>query len=863
MRKPFLTFILALILITSLFALPLTALIFQESAKLAKEVAAWGEQCGDKPYYDESCLKKRRALSAELGQFVSLVNDELTTLRDISPNAPAEFVKESNGRRKIMELEVRNALHIIKCLGMASEPQCAAESVTIDEEKAALQAEYKQTHAVFDGTWISLRASVSPTPLPVGSQAPEETALTTAPSLTAVELLTLKDEHSDNVKSVAFSPDGKRIVTGGDDATAKVWDAQSGKELRTLKGHSDTVDSVAVSRDGRRIATCSLDATKVWDAQSGKELLTLEDGGTSVAFSPDSRRIVTGGYDHTAKVWDAQSGKELLTLKGHSDSVKSVAFSPDGRRIATCSADDGGADATAKVWDAQSGKELFTLKGHSYSVNSVAFSLDGKRIVTGSSDATAKVWDAQSGKELLTLSVGAQVDSVAFSPDGRRIATCGIEATKVWDGQSGKELLTLEGLMGYSVAFSPDGKRVVTGSADHTVKIWELGDRVAKPATPNIASIAKEQPYENSLGMKFVPVPETSVLLSIWDTRVQDYEVFAKETRREVVKPSFQQSDVDPVVNVSWNDAKAFCDWLTAKEHKERRLAANQRYRLPTNMEWDCAVGLNCEEDRHPYAWGDEWPPPKNNGNYSPQLAVDPYEYTSPVGAFAANKYGLYDIGGNVLQWCDDWTDNSQKAHLQRGSSWASATRATIQLDAHSAGALNDRRPTLGFRCVTTSLTRNGRTWQTWLGEFVRQFVAANQMQDVDATLASYGSVVDYFDNGQKDQGYIRADIERYIERWPTRHDSIENSNIRFEEKSPDKEYVANFKLDFYAESSARRAWSKGQFDIILNIMISDGVPKIVQIKEKVTRQQRGNLSGPLTATPGPSASQRLKGRNR
>src|SRR6266853_2011543 len=442
MKKLHFPLILALILIPSVFALPLTALIFQESAKLAKEVAAWGEQCGDKRYYDESCLKKRRALSGELGQFVSLVNDELTTLRDISPNASAEFVKESNGRRKIMELEVRNAIHIIKCLGMASEPQCSAESAAIDEEKAALQAEYKQTHAVFDGNWISLRATVSPAP--VGSQPPEETTLTTASSPMAVELLTLKDEHSDNVKSVAFSPDSRRIVTGGDDATAKVWDAQSGKELLTLKGHSDTVDSVAVSRDGRRIATCSLDATKVWDAQSGKELLTLEDGGTSVAFSPDSRRIVTGSYDHTAKVWDGQSGKELLTLKGHSDSVKSVAFSPDGRRIATCSADDGGADATAKVWDAQSGKELFTLKGHSYSVNSVAFSPDGKRIVTGSIEAIAN---------------------------------------KVWDGQSGKELLTLEGLMGYSVAFSPDGKRVVIAGVGNTVKVWEFEKTV--PESPN------------------------------------------------------------------------------------------------------------------------------------------------------------------------------------------------------------------------------------------------------------------------------------------------------------------------------------------------------------------------------------------
>ncbi len=107
MKKLLLTFILALIVISSLFALPLTALIFQQSTELADKVAAWNKQCGDKPYYDEECTKKRSRLSGELGKFVALVNDELDGLRDISPDASDDFVKEANGRRKIMELEVR------------------------------------------------------------------------------------------------------------------------------------------------------------------------------------------------------------------------------------------------------------------------------------------------------------------------------------------------------------------------------------------------------------------------------------------------------------------------------------------------------------------------------------------------------------------------------------------------------------------------------------------------------------------------------------------------------------------------------------------------------------------------------------
>jgi WD40 repeat protein len=159
--------------------------------------------------------------------------------------------------------------------------------------------------------------------------------------------------------------------------------------LLTLKGHFYSVDSVAFSPDGRRIVTGSNDAAKVWETHNGKELFTLNVGRNviSVAFSPDGRRIATGSADATVKVWDADSGKELLALNAAS-SVNSVAFSPDGRRIVT-----GSTDAITKVWDVQSAEELLTFKGHSSSVMSVAFSLDGRRIVTGSTDTTAKVWN--------------------------------------------------------------------------------------------------------------------------------------------------------------------------------------------------------------------------------------------------------------------------------------------------------------------------------------------------------------------------------------------------------------------------------------------------------------------------------------
>jgi WD40 repeat protein/class 3 adenylate cyclase/tRNA A-37 threonylcarbamoyl transferase component Bud32 len=249
------------------------------------------------------------------------------------------------------------------------------------------------------------------------------------------------------------------------------WQRQTHLDLRTLRGHLQGVSSVVFSPDGHRIVTGSFDQTaKIWDVASGRELLTLKghrDSILSVDFSSDGQRIVTGSGDGTARVWEAASGRELLTLKGHRAIIYCVRFSPDGQRIVT-----GSLDSTAKVWEAASGRELRTLKGHSGAVVA-AFSPDGQRIVTGSSDRTAKVWEAASGGELRTFKGHrGTILSVAFSPDGLRILTgSGDQTAKVWEAASGRELFTLKGAG--PAAFSPDGQRIVTGSLDQTAKVWE------------------------------------------------------------------------------------------------------------------------------------------------------------------------------------------------------------------------------------------------------------------------------------------------------------------------------------------------------------------------------------------------------
>ncbi len=283
--------------------------------------------------------------------------------------------------------------------------------------------------------------------------------------------------HSGTVHSVAFNPDGTRIVTGSWDKTARLWDTTTGEELRRFIGHDEAVLSVAFSSDGARVLTGSEDRTaRLWDTKTGKEISRLRGHAgfvRSAGFSPDGAFIVTGSSDKTARVWDTKTGKELTQLSGHDEEITSACFSSDGAHIATASYDH-----TARVWDARTGAELLQLRGHSGPVLSIAYSPDGALIVTGSSDKTIRIWYSNNGDPHGLITGPDGIRSVAFSPDGTRILSGSYDETaRVWDAKTGKELMQLEGHNDEitSASFSPDGTHIATASYDHTARLWDAG----------------------------------------------------------------------------------------------------------------------------------------------------------------------------------------------------------------------------------------------------------------------------------------------------------------------------------------------------------------------------------------------------
>ena len=242
--------------------------------------------------------------------------------------------------------------------------------------------------------------------------------------------------------------------------------------------------------------------------------------------------------------------------------------------------------------------------------------------------------------------------------------------------------------------------------------------RAAATPASTVASATKENPFVNSLGMKFVPAPISGgpsggkrVLFSIWETRVSDYDTYAREEGITFEKPGFLQGPTHPVVNVSWGDAKKFCMWLTKRDRETGGIGPKEEYRLPSDHEWSCAVGIGQYENPNAspsekdgkiptaYPWGIGFPPPEGAGNYNNRG-------TMPVGSFTASMHGLFDLGGNVWEFCEELYGGASASRVSRGGSYV----AQIGRNGCSSSYRNVFPPTLrsetsGFRVVLSEVS--------------------------------------------------------------------------------------------------------------------------------------------------------------
>jgi WD40 repeat protein len=332
-------------------------------------------------------------------------------------------------------------------------------------------------------------------------------------------------QHTGIIETLAFSPDGKIIVTGSHDMTARLWDVAANKPLGMKLTHKATVNSVAFSPDGETIATGSDDgAAQLWDRRTGKRrgaALQHRDGVSEVAFSPDGKTVATASLDNTIRLWDVAAATPLGMLLPHPRAVKVAAFGPGGKVVLTASYDQ---IQTAQIWDAVTGMPIgpslrqdrgaFSAafspdaktvviadafgaqrwdvatgqrkgdrmiphgpKGLTPVGWAVAYSPDGKTILHGTGDSAAYLWDAATGEPIgEPLQHQDSVEAVAFSPDGKTLLTGSMDKkAKLWDAATRQPLHQLdhEGAV-VTVAFSPDGTTALTGAVDGAARLWEV-----------------------------------------------------------------------------------------------------------------------------------------------------------------------------------------------------------------------------------------------------------------------------------------------------------------------------------------------------------------------------------------------------
>ncbi|HBB31380.1 MAG TPA: protein kinase [Cyanobacteria bacterium UBA9273] len=294
---------------------------------------------------------------------------------------------------------------------------------------------------------------------------------------TVIPILNGQTGELSYVNYLAFTADGKRLLSGTADNKIRLWDLTSGKKNRTIVKYSIPINFFALGPYEQTIATGGANNTiKIWEFSTGKLIRTIVGHSSYINYllvSNDGKKVVSASADNTVRIWDFDTGKLIQTLKGHSSPVNYLAITHDGKKIASASA-----DTTIIIWDFDTDKLLQTLKGHASPVKPIVISNDDKKLVSGSADGTMKIWDLVTYQEIRTMKGhSSSVNSLAISPDGKKLVSGSADGKiKIWNLATYQEIRTWKGHSSSvnSLAISPDGKKLVSGGADGRIKIWRM-----------------------------------------------------------------------------------------------------------------------------------------------------------------------------------------------------------------------------------------------------------------------------------------------------------------------------------------------------------------------------------------------------
>lgn len=278
----------------------------------------------------------------------------------------------------------------------------------------------------------------------------------------------------------SFSPDGKYIVSAGENHEVDLWDVKKQIKIRSMKGHDNRVYCSAFSPDGGNIISSSYDGSIIiWETKTGKLLHKINGHTqpvTKAFYNPNGKTIASASWDGTIKIWETSNFHELRKISAHNGYIISISYSPDGNFIASASA-----DSTACIWDLNSGKQIIKLDGHKGAVLSVSYSPNGRNILTASKDRFVRMWDSNTGKELLKIELPNEVYCVSYSPDGEYILATSYDGiVHVFHADSGVEVENLDwkttgySKSAYTAFFSPNGNMIVTSCTDNSLRLWEF-----------------------------------------------------------------------------------------------------------------------------------------------------------------------------------------------------------------------------------------------------------------------------------------------------------------------------------------------------------------------------------------------------